>query len=63
MEEPLPCPFCGEDVAPNEHKFIDGHIHYYLTCWNDDCEVNPEIKRPSHSKEEIICKWNKRKEN
>lgn len=63
MEEPLVCPFCGGEVAPNEQKFTDGHSHYYIYCWNDDCEVNPSIQRPSHSYKEVIHKWNKRKES
>jgi len=59
---PLPCPFCGGEVAPYELKDIPPgkSSRYYIRCWNDDCEVNPSIDRPSDSKEEIITKWNKR---
>lgn len=64
MEELLPCPFCGGAVAPHELKDVmGGSSRYYLTCDNDDCEVNPSINRPSDSQEEIIRRWNKRNEN
>lgn len=65
MEEPLPCPFCGGEVAPNELEgcFKKDISRYYIHCWNNDCEVNPRIDRPSNSMEEVIHKWNKRKEN
>ena len=73
MEKPLPCPFCGGKVAPTKLTNIsmnkdqalvyEGSGRYYIQCYNDDCEVNPRIDRPSDTEEEVICKWNKRKEN
>lgn len=64
METPLPCPFCGGEVAP----YQGGNYHpdlkrYYMKCWNNYCEVNPGIDIPSHSEKEVIHRWNKRKAN
>lgn len=74
METPLPCPFCGGEVATTEltnelsinkdqAPILKGSSLYYIQCYNDDCEVNPRIDRPSNSEEEVIRRWNKRKEN
>lgn len=61
MSESLPCPFCGGEVAPDEISNWDGgNSRYYIQCYNDDCEVNPSIDRPSNNEEEIIQRWNKR---
>lgn len=58
-KEPLPCPFCGGEVAP--FALCDSH-HHYIQCYNDDCEVNPGIRKPSDTEEEVIARWNERKE-
>ena len=63
MEELLPCPFCGGKVAPHEiTDWAGGNSRYYITCYNNDCEVSPDIGRPSDREEEVIRRWNKRKE-
>lgn len=57
-KEPLPCPFCGGEVAP--YQISTGQC--YIQCYNDNCEVRPAINAPSESEEEVIRKWNKRQE-
>lgn len=61
---PLPCPFCGREVAPYKSEFkhhtIKSRTKYYIQCYNDNCEVNPSIDRPSDSEEKVIRQWNKR---
>ncbi len=58
MINPLPCPFCGGEVSVYKLNRWD---NYYISCYND-CEVNPRIDRPSSNEEEVISRWNKRKE-
>lgn len=62
MTEPLPCPFCGEDVAPNIIQVIGCSDRYYIQCYSSECEVNPSISRSSQNEEQVIKKWNKRKD-
>ena len=63
MNEPLPCPFCGGEVASNQlSDWAGGNSRYYIQCYNDDCEVRPAINIPSDSEEKVIHRWNKRKE-
>lgn len=57
--EPLPCPFCGGEVA----WFKVSDTQYYIQCYNNECEVRPAINVPSDSAEEVISRWNQRKEN
>ena len=54
--KPLPCPFCGGEVAPT--KVSDDQ--HYIQCYNDECEVRPAINVPSDSEEKVILRWNKR---
>jgi hypothetical protein len=64
MEEPLPCPFCGGEIAPYElTDWAGGNSRYYIQCYNNNCEVNPSMNRPSDSEENAVRRWNKRKEN
>lgn len=58
MNEPLPCPFCGREVAP--YKISTGQN--YIQCYNNDCEINYVICGPYDNEEELIRRWNKRDE-
>jgi hypothetical protein len=62
MKEPLPCPFCGGDVSTGEQKPIPPYTEtrYHIQCFDNDCNVWPELKGVHTTLEEAIAAWNKR---
>lgn len=62
VDKPLPCPFCGNDVA---HRRFTGNgftlprVEYtQVTCVV--CKIGTEPMQPSRNKDHALIAWNRR---
>lgn len=64
MKNPLPCPFCGGEVAVGEQKPIPPctESRFRIQCFGNECEIWPETRGVHTTEDSVIAAWNKRKE-
>ena len=51
----LPCPWCREIPVIDDYS-----CGWHVWCANEDCMVQPDLKRGYHIKEDAIEAWNTR---